>query len=127
LGKLELYIAHKSENGKVQSIKEHLVGTSNLCSDYCVNNFKEYASLCGLIHDIGKYSKLFQEHINGKNIKVSHADCGAYEIIELMKKSDSACWSLMLANCIGGHHSGLKEGNHKPAVRNDIKKRTIWN
>jgi CRISPR-associated endonuclease/helicase Cas3 len=107
---MKRYIAHKTDNGEVQSVREHLMETSNLCNNFSVDMFKEYASLCGLLHDIGKYSKLFQERINGKNIRVCHADCGAYEIIELTKKTEAACWSFMIAYCIAGHHSGLHDG-----------------
>ena len=56
------YIAHKN-NGTTQSVKEHLENTARLAESFAIEPMKEMAYLEGLIHDLGKYSYAFQDHI----------------------------------------------------------------
>lgn len=106
------FIAHKYENkeqgvNKEQRLVDHLENTANICRDFSLPIFKDIAWWCGYYHDIGKYSLEFQEKIRGKNIQVSHADCGAYEID---KKFGGILFKYMLEYCIAGHHTGLQDG-----------------
>jgi CRISPR-associated endonuclease Cas3-HD len=39
----------------------------------------EWAYLAGLLHDVGKYSKEFQEKLEGKKRRVDHSTAGAKE------------------------------------------------
>lgn len=103
-----MYLAHITAEGKEQSVKEHLEGVANLCEQFGkVYGFGELAYLCGILHDIGKYSEKFQEHIRGDANKVDHSTAGAQIISKL-----SPC-GLWLAYCIAGHHSGLPNGGSK--------------
>lgn len=106
-----MYIAHTRENdSKTQSIKEHLENTASKAKDFA-NSFNngDYAYICGMLHDIGKYSTEFQNKINNNsNRRVDHSTAGAIEInktIDLFGK-----W---LAYCIAGHHGGLPDGGNK--------------
>ncbi len=113
------YIAHTSEDGRVQSVKDHLEQTAELSCENAVPDFAELAYCCGLYHDLGKYSPEFQNYIRGAGAKTVHARFGAVRIIEKCPKSYAA----MLGYCIGGHHSGLPDGG----VRNDNPEQpTLW-
>lgn len=100
------YIGHNSEDGRKQSLAQHLIGVAKLCRNNSVDSLKDYAELCGLMHDIGKYTEAFQRRIRGDSIKVGHALCGAQEVY----KNSKASYSYMIEYCIAGHHTGLPDG-----------------
>ena len=112
------YIAHTSKDGRVQSVKDHLVQTAELSRDNAIPEFKEIAYCCGLYHDLGKYSPEFQNYIQNNGDKTVHAQFGAMRVIEKCRSSQ-ASYAAMLGYCIGGHHAGLPDGG----VRNDDPKR----
>ena len=54
------YIAHK-DGEREQSVKEHLEGTAERAGEFAEKFGKrEWGYCCGMLHDIGKYSKEFQ-------------------------------------------------------------------
>ena len=58
-------LAHISEDGREQSILEHLTGTAGLCAGFAAAfGAEEQGQLAGLAHDIGKYSAAFQKKNN---------------------------------------------------------------
>jgi CRISPR-associated endonuclease/helicase Cas3 len=68
------FAAHIREDGVVQTIQSHLMGTAKLASDFAsVFGCKDLGYLCGLVHDIGKYSQEFQKRIRGHSIYVDHS------------------------------------------------------
>ena len=60
------YIAHITENGKEQTIKEHSINVAELCEKFSIYELKPIAYITGILHDIGKYSELFQQRIRGR-------------------------------------------------------------
>lgn len=95
------YVAHKTEN-EVQSVKEHLEGTAALSASFAdAFGAGELGRLCGLAHDIGKYSAGFQRRIMEDGPKVDHASAGA---IECFRKRQA-----IAAMCVMGHHGGLMD------------------
>lgn len=101
-----MYIAHIREDGKEQSLKEHLTQTAERACTFAKSfSAGDLAFICGLLHDIGKYSTQFQERIRGKNIRVDHSTAGAKEAVNL-----SSPIGKLLAYCIAGHHAGLADG-----------------
>ena len=96
------YVAHKTDDGRFQSVKDHLEGTAALCASFASRFGAEDAGrLCGLAHDVGKYSVGFQNRILHDGGKVDHASAGAIE-----------CWRLRrayAAMCVMGHHGGLMD------------------
>ena len=104
------FLAHKTEKGKGQLLSEHLNSTAKLCEEFSTDGLKEYAYLCGLMHDIGKYTATFQRRINGENIRVQHAISGA---LEINKNAKGTSYAPLLEYCIAGHHTGLPDGGHK--------------
>lgn len=68
----------------------------------------------GRIHDIGKYSKAFQDKLlNNSNLKFEHSTCGAIEIGKLTCNHIEKNLLPMIQYCIVGHHSGLPDGGTK--------------
>ena len=102
-----MYYAHsKSDAPKSewQTIKEHSQNVAKRVCDFskawCA---EDYAWNLGLLHDIGKYQKSFQDMLDGKKIKVEHSICGAKESENYNK------YSVFAEYCIAGHHSGLPD------------------
>lgn len=98
------YIAHKND-GREQSIKEHLEGTAKLAGAFAAKFDKEeWGYCCGMLHDIGKYSKEFQRKIKeDTNETVDHSTAGA----KLCSERNG--YYSILSYCIAGHHAGLPD------------------
>ena len=102
------YLAHVAEDGRVQTVEEHLRNTAALSAAFAEKfNAEEQGRLIGLAHDIGKCSTDFQKRLNGGHI-VDHASAGALECAKL-----DAFWA---AFCVAGHHGGMPDGG---SIRND--------
>lgn len=95
------YIAHsKNKNGEEQTMRQHSEGVAELMKSFALaDDFTELYSYCGLLHDIGKYSKGFQRYITSGGEKVQHAKWGAY--IAKDKKFINVALSVI------GHHAGI--------------------
>ena len=95
------YIAHsKNSNGEEQSMKQHSEGVAELMKSFALaDDFAQIYSYCGLLHDIGKYSKGFQNYIRSRGEKEPHAKWGAY--IAQMNKLINIAFPVI------GHHAGL--------------------
>jgi len=100
------FAAHIRENADIQSIKEHLEGTAHLAKQFgdAFDN-GDYAYVCGMVHDIGKYSKEFQKRIWENGPKIDHSTAGAIEINKLIRN-----FGRLMAYCVAGHHTGLQNG-----------------
>ncbi|MGN0551235.1 MAG: CRISPR-associated helicase Cas3' [Acutalibacteraceae bacterium] len=109
------YIAHKriDYDNKEQPLIEHLKNVSDLSAEFAKPlNQSEYAKIIGMMHDIGKYSNLFQRKINGNNnIRVDHSTCGMQESIKRKM--------IMAAFCIAGHHGGIPDIGSKTDTADD--------
>ena len=108
------YIAHRTDDGgREQSVIEHLNGTAALAHDFAeIFGAAELGRLCGLLHDIGKYSEAFQRRIRGSSERVDHTTAGALEAARL--------GNVPAAFCVAGHHGGLPDlGNKKTALPED--------
>ena len=101
-----MYCAHIRDDGAVQTVMEHLVGTAQLCASFAQRfGEEERGRLLGLAHDIGKCSDEFQRRLNG-GPKVDHATAGALECAKIRED--------LMACCVVGHHSGLPDfGNSR--------------
>lgn len=63
---------------------------------------RSLAEQMGLAHDIGKYSRGFQDRILRDGPRVDHSTAGAHELLE------RGSWQG--AYCVAGHHGGLPDG-----------------
>ena len=99
-----MYLAHISEDGlRRQPLSEHLKQTAELAKQFAeVFHAGDWGYLCGLLHDIGKYSDEFQRRILGEKLRVDHSTAGAQEVENLK--------AFFTAYCIAGHHAGLPDG-----------------
>ncbi len=102
--------AHIRESDRaVQSIRDHLKSAAKL-AEHFGNKFNsgDFAYICALMHDIGKYSEKFQQRIYEGGNRVDHSTAGA---VEISKKLDKI--GFLLAYCIAGHHGGLPDGGSR--------------
>ena len=96
-----LYIAH-SENcyGELQTMKQHSEGVARMMKSFALSGeYVDVYTYCGLLHDVGKYSKGFQKYIRAEGEKEPHAKWGAY-----MARMDKL---VNVAFPVFGHHAGL--------------------
>lgn len=127
------YIAHIKENeqgefvdqginidsladSEKQPVSDHLENTARLAESFAVEPWKTVAYDTGLLHDIGKYQKSFQEKIRGAKIHVDHSTCGAIEASKQVKCPAA----LIMEYIIAGHHAGLPDGGHRDDQPGDI-------
>ncbi|KDR96753.1 CRISPR-associated helicase, Cas3 family [Peptoclostridium litorale DSM 5388] len=100
------YFAHSSDGKQWQTMLEHLEQTAKIASRNALKfNARDFGYICGLLHDVGKYSLEFQEKLKGKSVKVDHSTAGAQEVLRLYGDA----LGILLAYCIAGHHSGLPD------------------
>lgn len=102
---MNTYLAHIADDGRTQTVKDHLTGTANLASEFAsAFGAAAQAELAGLVHDIGKYTAAFQLRLQGGR-KVDHATYGAYECF--LRRQLAAAFAAM------GHHGHLTDGGGK--------------
>jgi len=100
------YYAHSSDNSEKswQELIVHLKNTAKIAGKYASKfNAKEFGYICGLLHDVGKYSQDFQDKLKGKIVRVDHSTAGAQEACKLYGNAIGR----LIAYCIAGHHGGL--------------------
>ncbi|MGM9557893.1 MAG: CRISPR-associated helicase Cas3' [Oscillospiraceae bacterium] len=96
-----MFFAHIREDGKTQTVEEHLNGTAVRCADFASRFGEEQrGKLLGYAHDIGKCSEEFQKRLRG-GAKVDHATAGALECAKIGED--------LAACCVVGHHGGLPD------------------
>lgn len=140
-------IAHQREkDGAKQTLQQHLQGVAKLSRSAAAKiGLGEAGELVGLLHDLGKYSKEFQDYINsalgnidpdeddyvdakGKKGKVDHSTAGAQAIWDALAKQGQlqSITAQILALCIASHHSGLidcLESDTKTVIRDKFSGR----
>lgn len=109
------YIAHRTEDGRTQTVMAHLEGTANYAADAldCVG-LSQSARLAGLLHDCGKLTQAYQTYLrrsaDGESVlrgSVNHTFAGVRLLLERyhhddLGLSDITCEVLALA--AGSHH-----------------------
>ena len=102
------YIAHKREcDGATQSLTDHLQGVAQkAASKLTPIGFPKCGELIGIVHDIGKTSKEYQNYITGKTSeKVDHSTAGGQKILaQSGKSSKEQLIGEILSNCVYWHH-----------------------
>lgn len=96
------YYAHISDDGRRQTVAEHLTGTAALCRSFAgAFGAEAEGELMGLAHDIGKCTDSFQKRLLKDGPIVDHATAGAVACAQLLRTCAAAC--------VAGHHSGLPD------------------
>ena len=103
------YYAHSSESvdrRKWQRLPVHLEDTAERAAAFLETaGLAEIGRAVGLLHDLGKYAREFQQRLDGGR-RVDHSTAGAKVAVERYGKQ----LGKMLAFCIAGHHAGLANG-----------------
>lgn len=101
---------------KVQTVQEHAEGVAEKAEEFAKYfHGEEFARICGLSHDIGKFSSGFQRRIWDGAPRVDHSTAGAQELMKVGSLSNLIC-----AYCVAGHHAGLMDYS---ALLNRLKKK----
>ena len=97
IGVTPAYLAHLTQDGREQTVAEHLSGTADRCAVFSASfAAEEQGRLAGLAHDLGKYSDAFQRRLQGSTERVDHATAGAAECCKQGQ--------IYAAFVVAGHH-----------------------
>lgn len=110
-----MYIGHKSDDGRIQALKEHLEGVASRAGAFAAPFFGQaHAQRTGILHDAGKYSEAGQKRMNDpKNTaKVDHATAGARIAQAQLRDAYGAV-------AIAGHHGGMPDLGNKLSGEGD--------
>jgi len=112
------YFAHSTEDsgkGDWQPLDQHLSEVARRCGEFASRfGAERWGRVCGLLHDLGKFSREFQSRLEGGR-RVDHATAGARRAVELFGPG----LGRLLAYAIAGHHSGLPDGGADGGPRTD--------
>lgn len=102
-----MYYAHKENKGGFpEPVRAHLYETAALTAKFTsVWGREAEGKATGLVHDVGKYSDLFKDVLDGKAQHVDHATPGAAAFLMRYQAAGVAG-----ALAIQGHHDGLQIG-----------------
>lgn len=114
------YIAHLTEDKRVQKLVDHCENTAKLTGNFAaVFDEEKIGYQTGLLHDIGKYSQEFQKYIRGNGSSPDHSTAGCQECKR----------NMFSAFCIAGHHAGLPDlgtpgdTSSTPTLQGRVKKK----
>lgn len=114
------YLAHTAnESGKCHELKDHLRAVGELAAEFAGQMNRELAECArwaGLLHDLGKYRREFQEYLLGNrngSYETHHAVYGA--------KLAAAHRKTSLAFAIAAHHAGLHDAERLRELLNDSR------
>ena len=113
-----MFIAHTRETDDAeQPLIDHLLETAKRAKGHAAPwGGSESAELCGLAHDIGKYSNAFQTRIRGGTNRVDHATAGGQFLYNEYGKSTLG---ILMAYCVMGHHGGIPNGGSNVQASGD--------
>jgi CRISPR-associated endonuclease/helicase Cas3 len=109
-----LYYAHSTKTADAsdwQPLQDHLRQTA-LRAEVFGRKFgaAKAAALAGWLHDLGKYSGVYQAYIAGRGPGgIDHSTAGAQEVRKLSLKGSDNCVAELIAYVIAGHHAGLPD------------------
>ena len=110
----ELFFAKsKQTNGSQPTVEQHLDAVANLAEKFALEFGKaEAGKAAGLLHDFGKYSRIFQLVLEGKAEGVDHAVGGAFYVINRTRPELRLLGRRKnVVEAINGHHDGLLDYN----------------
>jgi len=106
---MEYYAHTEDKRGIWEPVIKHLNEVAQLSKVFSSAwNAEIEGETVGLMHDLGKYSELFQKVLKREEYHVDHATPGALAALKKYKENGMA-----VAMAIQGHHDGLQRGNHR--------------
>lgn len=105
---MEEITAGHIQDGRVQSLEDHLEGTRSLAEGFGAGmGLGAEAGLLGKIHDEGKDTAAFQDYIHGrKHRRVDHSTAGAKSFFE----NGHIGWLQLIGGFgVAGHHAGIPD------------------
>ena len=109
------YIGHKSEDGRIQTLKDHLSGVAEISEEFAkLFEAGKHAYRTGILHDAGKYSRAGQSRMNDPEhtAKVDHSTAGAKIAFAQLHDHYAAC-------AIAGHHGGMPDLGNRTSAEGD--------
>lgn len=98
--------AHWTQDGRRHGLYGHLCATARLAGEMAqIFGCKEWGYIAGLWHDLGKYSRDFQQKVHqSASARVDHSTVGALHATQAFQE-----YGRILAYAIAGHHAGLPD------------------
>lgn len=105
------FIAHKTEDGRVQTIEEHQKGTGEIAAGFAdAFGARDAGGFIGNGHDIGKFSIEFLNRIYDHGPPCDHSTAAGYEVALMVLHHNGAGENHnMLGNLMASHHTGLMD------------------
>ncbi|QEM67683.1 CRISPR-associated helicase Cas3' [Geobacter sp. FeAm09] len=123
----EFIARYRQSDGTPQSLEEHLEGVAKLAKRFAAKiGLPTFGKLLGSSHDLGKYSKVFQDYLKSSEGrlepddddyvdphrskgKIDHSSAGAQFVWQHKKGSNfhHHLAANIVALCIASHHSGV--------------------
>jgi len=98
-------IAHIADDGREQTLKEHLEGTAVFAKQFAEDfNSTLWAYTLGMLHDLGKGTPEWQNYLLNSGSRVEHSIYGAK-----FAEDKFGRLSRFLSYPIAGHHAGLPD------------------
>lgn len=130
----EAFYAHSLEGRPKEDwhrLEDHLKKVAELARTFAEDfGAGDWGYLAGLWHDLGKYSKEFQDylrkkndinaHIEGTHGRIDHSTAGAQYAVSLLNLLGH-----LLAYMVAGHHSGLLNGRDIDACQEARLRKSI--
>jgi CRISPR-associated endonuclease/helicase Cas3 len=117
----------KSDKSDWQLLANHLQAVAELAKARAqIFGSGDCAYAVGLLHDLGKYSKAFQQRLNGSDLRADHSTAGAKIVHEHLRRicgPQGGGVGKLLAFVIAGHHAGLANGVDDGHERSTLKQR----
>jgi CRISPR-associated endonuclease/helicase Cas3 len=107
-----------------QPLSAHLESVSRLTSLRAEKfGAGRLGALVGLLHDLGKYAREFQDYIAGRGPSPDHATAGAQQIQKLAAASGADHFAALIGSyCIAGHHGGLSNWRGERGLTDRLRK-----
>lgn len=118
------YIAHvRKQDGAIQTVSDHLLEVKVLCEMFGDKlGVRHIAGLAGVLHDLGKYSKVFQQYIREaidspdhplQRGGVDHSTAGGRMLYKMFHGPPNNLYYTLLveivSNAVISHHSDLQD------------------
>ena len=100
------FLAHSFEGLSAHALQDHLIATAEGAESRSKRiGLPALGNLLGLTHDIGKFSREFQDRVRGGIAPVDHSTFGAKLLAERFQRIGK-----LLAYAVAGHHAGMPNG-----------------